>query len=209
MLAGSSEGVNVDSITVAISDTGEADIASLTLKIGDVQIGTTKVTPTTSNAFSVNVALAASEAKTVDVYADILSTAAADTAIDATGFAVTGTGTTSITSTAANVTTAVPLQVITVTTGALSVSYDAGNVLDSLVVGLTSGVQMAKYKFASSYEAFTVSEIKVYASSEVDRTSPRYAKSNLPDFLNVWLSYKDSTGATVTTSKRSTFVNGM
>ena len=101
------------------------------------------------------------------------------------------------------------MQVITVASGTLSVSYDAGNVLDSLVVGLTSGVQMAKYKFASNYEAFTISEIKVYASSEVDRTAPRYAKPNFRDFINVWLSYKDSTGTTITTTKRSTFVNGM
>ncbi len=208
MLAGSTEGVNVDSITVAISNDGEDKIENLLLKIGTDQIGSIKVTPTDSNLFSVNVALAASQAKTVNVYADILSTAGAGT-IDATGFEVTGTGTTALTSTSANVSTAVALQVITVSTGALAVSFDSGNIVDSLVVGLTSGVQMAKYKFASTYEAFTVSEVKVYASSEVDRTTPRYNKPNYPDFFNVWLSYKDSTGATVTTSKRSTFVNGM
>ena len=95
MLAGSSEGVNVDSITVAIEDsTAYAKVANLTLKIGDVQIGTTKVTPGLTNPFSVNVASAASQAKTVNVYADILF--GASSTIDADGFAVTGTGTTTV-----------------------------------------------------------------------------------------------------------------
>jgi len=207
MTAGSTEGINVDSITVAISDSGELEIANLMLMIGSEQIGTTKVTPGTSNTFSVNVALAASQAKTVNVFADILTGATGT--IDANGFDITGTATTAITSTAANVTNICYLQVITVATGALAVSYDSGNIPDSLVVALSSGVQMAKYKFASTYEAYTVSEVRVFASSELDVTAPRNAKPNFRDFLNVWLSYKDSTGATVTTSKRSTFVDGM
>ncbi len=209
MLAGATEGVNVDSITVAIEDDASAaKIESLLLKIGADQIGSTKVTPSTSNLFSVNVSLAAGQAKVVDIYADVLSTAGAGI-IDAGGLGVTGTGTSALTSTSANVTTAVALQVITVATSALSVNIASDNPDDALLVGLSSGVTMAKYEFASTFEAFTVSELKVYASSEQDRTSPRYDKPNYRDFINVWLSYKDSTGATVTTTKRSTFVNGM
>jgi hypothetical protein len=207
MLAGSTEGVSVNSITVAIeNDAAAAKITNLMLKIGTEQIGSTKVIPGTSNLFSVNVSLAASQAKVVDIYADIL--AAAVTYIDVDGFAVTGTGTTTVTSTAANA-TSVNLQIVYISTGALSVSYDAGNVADALVVGATQGLQMAKYKFASAFEAFTVSQIKVYASSETDRVAPRNVKPNFPDFVNVWLSYKDSTGATITTSKMASFVNGM
>jgi len=209
MLAGSTEGVNVDSITVAIEDADSAaKLESLLLKIGADQIGSTKVTPGTSNLFSVNVSLAASQAKIVDIYADILSTAGAGT-IDSDGLEVTGTGTTALTSTSANVTTAVPLQVVTVATSALAVNIASDNPDDAIVVGLSPNVIMAKYEFASTYEAFTVSEIKVYAGSETDRVSPRWNEPNYRDFINVWLSYKDSTGTTVTTAKRSTFVNGM
>jgi len=207
MLAGSSEGVNVDSITVAISDSGEDEIESLLLKIGADQIGSLKVTPSDSNLFSVNVSLAASESKVVDIYADILS--AATISIDATGITVDGTGTSADTSTAANVGDAVALQIIYISASKLSVDIASDNPDDALIVGLTEGAVMTKYKFSSTYEAFNVSEVKVYASSVIDRTAPRTDKSNLPDFLNVWLSYVDIDSVTQTTTKRATFVNGM
>ncbi len=207
MLAGSTEGINVDSVTVAISDSGHLKIESLLLKIGTDQVGSLKVTPSASNLFSINVSLAASESKVVDVYADILS--AATTSIDATGITVDGTGTTVNTSISANVGDPVALQIISIGSGKLTVDIASDNPDDALVVGLNEDVVMAKYKFSSTYEAFTATEIKLYASSKIDRTAPRTDKSNLPDFLYVWLSYKDIDNVTQTTSKRATFVNGM
>ncbi len=203
-LAGSTEGVNVDSVTVAFSTAEAAKIENLLLKVGAEQIGTTTVTPSDSNLFSINVDLDASEAKTIDIYADLLSTATGTVIAD-----VTGTSTTTVTSAAANVTSAVTLQTITVGTGVLSVNIASDNPDDALVVQGTTNLVMAKYDFSSTYEAFNVSEVRVYASSETDRTSPRYNEANYRDYLNVWLSYPDSSGATVTTSERSTFVNGM
>jgi hypothetical protein len=206
MLAGASEAVDVDSITVAIGDDGEAKIESLFLKIGADVIGDLKVTPSSSNLFSINVSLAASESKVVDVYADILSTASGT--IDSDGVSMTGTGTTANTSISANA-SAVLLQIITVGASKLAVDIAPDNPDDALVVGQTQNVIMGKYKFSSTYEAFTVSEMKVYASSAKDRLAPRHDKGNLADFVNVWLSYTDSSGVTQTTSAQSTFVNGM
>jgi len=203
-LAGSTEGVNVDSVTVTLIAAEVADTENLLLKIGADQIGSTKVSPSLTNLFSINVDLAASESKTIDIYADILSTAEATDTINAD---VTGTSTTTVTSAAANA-SSVTLQTITVAAGRLSVNIASDNPDDALVVGLSPDVVITKYEFSSSFEAFNISEVTVYASSEQDRTAPRLAKPNFRDFLNVWLSYPDSTGTTVTTSKRSTFVNG-
>ena len=204
MLAGSSEGVNIDSITVVFSADEEDDLENLMLKIGTEEIGSTKGNPGTSNLFSANVDLAASESKVVDVYADILSDASETTIIAD----VSGTGTTLDTSTAVTG-SSISLQSISIGTSVLSVGIASDNPDDVLLVGQSSDIVMAKYEFASIYEAFNVSEIKVYASSETDRVSPRWNEANYRDYVNVWLSYLDSDGNTVVTPARTTFVNGM
>ncbi|HDZ54322.1 MAG TPA: hypothetical protein ENI19_00625 [Candidatus Nealsonbacteria bacterium] len=208
ILAGSSEGINVDSITVDFDATETADTENLLLKIGADQIGTTKVTTSTSNLFSVNVDLAASAAKVVDIYSDVLSTATGTTVVAD----IYGTGTTADTSASVTAYTSgspLTLQTINITTATLAVAIASDNPDDALVVGMSQDMVMAKYEFSSLYEEFNISEVKVYASSEVDRTAPRYNKPNFPDFFYVWLSYLDSASDTQTTTKRAAFVNGM
>ena len=72
---GATEGVNINTLTVALSSDESATITDLILKDNatGAQVGTTKSAPSTSNAFSVNVSMGASVTKTIDIYANVKS----------------------------------------------------------------------------------------------------------------------------------------
>jgi len=195
ILAGSAEGVSVDGITVIFDSTEEADIENLMLKIGGVQIGTTKANPSTSNLFSVSVDLTAGESKLVDVYADILSDSA--TPINAT---TSGTGSTINTSTAVTA-SAILLQDITIGTSALTVAKASDSPVGAVVVGDSADTLLSKFTFSSTYEAFTVNEMRISVPS-----------TSTDNFTGIYLKYVDADSATITTpvqqlvSGTSTFV---
>jgi len=194
ILAGSAEGVNIDGITVIFDSTEEADIENLMLKIGDEEIGTAKADPGTSNLFSVNIDLTAGQSKLVDVYADILADAA--TPINAT---TSGTGTTD-TSTAVTA-SAILLQEITIGTSALTVAKASDSPVAAVVVGDSADTLLSKFTFSSTYEAFTVNEMRISVPS-----------TSTDNFTGIYLKYVDADSATITTpvqqlvSGTSTFV---
>ncbi|MBI4065699.1 peptidoglycan-binding protein [Candidatus Kaiserbacteria bacterium] len=154
---GSTEGVNVNTLTVALSSDESATITDLILKDNatGAQIGTTKASPSTSNAFSVNVAMGSSVTKTIDIYGNIKSGSNAGpwiANIDASGTgAVTGS---TVDADALN------LQTITLGTADLAaangVSPDNANVIAG-----ASMVKVGTFNFTSQYSSFTVDKIAV------------------------------------------------
>lgn len=166
---GATEGVNINTLTVALSSDEAATITDLILKDNatGAQIGTTKAAPSTSNAFSVNVAMGSSATKTVDIYGNIKSGSNAGAwiaNIDATGTgAVTGS---TVDATALN------LQTITLGTASLAaaagVSPDNANVIAG-----SSLVKVGSFNFTSQYSSFTVDQIavKVPANAATSITS--------------------------------------
>ena len=154
---GATEGVNVNTLTVALSSDESATITDLILKDNatGTQVGTTKASPSTSNAFSVNVALGVSATKVIDIYGNIKSGSNAGAwvaNIDASGTgAVTGSTVDA---------TALDLQTITLGTAALAaaagVSPDNANVIAG-----SSLVKVGSFNFTSQYSSFTVDQIAV------------------------------------------------
>ena len=154
---GATEGVNVNTLTVALSSDESATITDLMLKDNatGTQLGTTVATPSTSNALSVNVALGVSTTKVIDIYGNIKSGSNAGSwiaNIDASGTgAVTGS---SVDADALN------LQTITVGTAdlaaAVSVSPDNANVIAG-----SSMVKVGSFNFTSQYSSYTVDQIAV------------------------------------------------
>ncbi len=189
---GSTEGVNVNTITVTLSSNESGSVTDLMLKDADTgaQVGTTKGTPGTSNSFSVNLPLAVSSTKTIDIYANVKSSANAGpwaANIDGSGTgAVTASSVTFGSSSASSAT----LQTITVAgsgtlTTAIGVSPDNANVIAG-----SSMVKVGSFNFTASNTDFTVQEVKVKI--------PAQAATSVSA---ITLKYKNSSGTDVTSSQ--------
>ncbi len=190
LATGATDGMNVNTITVTLSDNEAATITDLTLKdnaTGTV-LGTVKTSPSSSNSFSVNFNMAASATKIIDVYANIKSgsNAGAWTAnIDGSG---TGTGTGS--SISFGSASAATLQTITVGSGTLTAAVGAGNPVNANAIAGAASVKSGVFTFSAANSAFTVSElnIKVPSGAATSVTS-------------VTLSYKNSSGVVQTSTQ--------
>jgi len=88
--------------------------------------------------------------------------------------------------------TAVTGQVITIKNGSLAVAVASDTPLASILVGDNTAQLISKFTFASSYEAFTVNEMRVSAT-----TSPGVTADN---YTGVFLKYVDADGVTIITS---------
>ncbi|NMC51435.1 hypothetical protein GYA54_01755 [Candidatus Kuenenbacteria bacterium] len=182
--AGAYEGVNVDTINISQATSGV--MQNVKLMSGSTQIGSTKVTLTstsaTENVFSVsNLNLAANESKVIDVYADIKSS----TGAPSIAIVVDLAGTTAITSTATTASD-VTMQTMTISTGSIT-SADGGKPTSDLVIAGTT-VTSNKVKFTATNEAFTVTKVRIW-----EQTSGNYDSIG-----KVILEYKDKSGNTVT-----------
>jgi len=159
---GSTEGVNVNTITVTLSDAEAATITDLKL-VNDAtgaQIGTTKPTPSGTNSFSVNLTIPASGTVVIDLIGNIKSGANAGTwAANIDGSGTGSTTGTAVTFGSASASTAT-LQTITlssaVLTAAVGVSPDNANVIAG-----SSLVKVGSFNFTSQYSDFTVDKIAV------------------------------------------------
>ncbi len=157
--AGAAEGVNLASITVALSTDEAATVTNMYLTdASGTTVGTAKNVPGTSNIYSLspNIALAANASKQFNLFGNVksgsnvgpwIATVSADGSGMVTGNAVTASGQ--------------ALQTMTVaTTGTLNVVN--GSMPDSaILIAGSTGNAVAEYQFSSVNEGFTVSEVKV------------------------------------------------
>lgn len=186
--AGSTEGVNVNTITIALSAAEAASISDLRLVRNDtgVQVGSTKVSPGTSNAFSTTLALPASGTVTIDVIANLRTANGATLSFQAD---VSGSGTGGTTGGSVTI-SSVSLQTITIAgSGTLTVTRDAGTPVNSNVVAGLTNVHVGKFDFAAVSSSFTVEELKIKV--------PNGAATSVS---NVTLKYKNSAGVEQTVS---------
>ncbi|MCX6789508.1 MAG: hypothetical protein NTZ42_02760, partial [Candidatus Gribaldobacteria bacterium] len=95
--------------------------------------------------------------------------------------------------------TAVTGQRITIKNGALAVYKASDTPVAGLVVGATNDVLISKFTWSANYEPFTVTDIKIEATTSPSDTSD--------DYSGIYLKYKDAAGQTVT-SAIMTMVNG-
>ena len=185
--AGSTEGVNVNTIAINLSAVEAASVTDLRLvdSATGVQIGSTKVTPAGSasaagdNSFSVNIAIPVNGTKTIDLVGNIKSgvgIGAWTASLDAT----TG-GTGAVTAQSVTIPADADLQTITigaaVLTAAVGVSPNNAN-----VVAGSSLVKVGSFDFTSQYSAFTVDKIAVKvpnnAATSITSVTLRYPNAS-------------------------------
>lgn len=195
---GSTEGVNVNTIVLNLSSAEAATITDLRLVDNSTgtQIGSTKSSPSTSNSFGVNLAMGSSQTKTIDVYANIKSGANAGSFIvdldDTTG----GTGAT--TGQSVTVGSDVSLQTITVGSGTLTVTRDAGTPVNSNVIAGSTSVHVGRFDFSGANSSYTVQELKIKVPADAATS-----------VSNVTLKYKNSAGVEQTVSQALALSSGV
>jgi len=184
--AGSTEGVNVNTIAINLTAVEAASITDLMLKDSatGAQIGSTKVTPAGSantagdNSFSVNIAIPVNGTKTIDIVGNIKSSAGIgdwQASVDAT------TGGTGAVTAQSVVVAEVDLQTITI--GSATLSAAVGTMPDNAnVVAGSSLVKVGSFNFTSKYSAFTVDKIAVKvpsgAATSVSSITLRYPNAS-------------------------------
>ncbi len=155
--AGDSEGVDVNSITVALSSDEAATVTNMYLEDATTgeQIGQTIVTPSTSNIFSTSISLEASGAKVINLKGDVKSGSDAGSWI--ANIDADGTGKVTGNSVSA---TAVDIQTITVGTGTLTVSNGSHPASAILLAGSTDN-KVAEFTFNAQNEAYTIEKLQL------------------------------------------------
>jgi hypothetical protein len=154
--SGSTEDVNLNTITVGVNSTTTSAITDLYVMYGS-KTTPVKASVSSSNVWSINEAVAKNTTVDVKVYATLSTvfTGQASTTLVVDGNAVSsGSAVTSG--------TAVVGQVISAGSGTLTVAADASTPVVSAVVG-NSQPKVASFKFTSTNDAFTITEL--YAST--------------------------------------------
>ncbi|MBI2409437.1 peptidoglycan-binding protein [Candidatus Kaiserbacteria bacterium] len=194
--AGSTEGVNVNTIEIEFASAVTSTLSDLVIKDHDTgaQFGTSKSTIGTDNSFSGSVNIPASGTKTFDVYANVKSGANAG-AIPATTVAggtnneTSGTGL--VTGSSVQVATDATLQTMTVGSANLTVTQNVGGTpTDTNIVAGSSMVKVGSFRFTTQYSPYTV-----------DKVAVKVAANSATSIASIILEYKDVNGATQTASR--------
>ena len=160
LTANTTEAVNITTINVALNAVASSYSSNLYVKYGTQ---TTSVKPTVSStgsdSWSVNYTLPSGQTIDVMVYADISSSATSGTAIAT----VDTDGTTVSSATSAN-SSEVAGQNIVFSSGAFTEAF-AGTPQNQLVYGGQT-VEAARYKLTSSYQQYTVTEMRFSVGSD-------------------------------------------
>ena len=185
--AGSTEGVNVNTIAINLSAVEAASITELRLvdSATGTQIGPTKVSPAGStsaagdNSFSVNIAIPVNGTKTIDLVGNIKSSAgigAWTAALDAT----TG-GTGAVTAQTVNISADIDLQTITLSGANLVVAVGTSPDNANVIAG-SSLVKVGSFNFTAQYSSYTVDKIAVKipesAATSVASVTLRYPNAS-------------------------------
>lgn len=186
--AGSTEGIDVNTVVVDLSAAEAASITNMRLVDNSTgnQLGTTKNSPSTSNSYSVNVSIPKSGTKVIDLFADVKSGANNGSWIAEFG-ELTANGQT--TGTSISVTTNVALQTITIGSGSIAVAKGAGDPNSENLVGGINDVKVGEFEFTATNSDFDLQEVIIKISN-----------NSASSVSAVKLRYKNEAGNTVTTS---------
>ena len=168
--ASTSEGSNITSVTVDPTNTStdafdaSDDLTNMYIKVGAYTSPVKSTVDDDSNVFSTNLNLAAGQTVSVEVYADVASSATnsdgtADTGT--TGVNVAYTTLASATSTTSGLVTG---QTITYGSGTFTSAVDGSSPVARAVSG-NQVVTAAAYKFTATNESYTIKEVKVKVAS--------------------------------------------
>ncbi|MEK7562134.1 MAG: hypothetical protein AAB509_00435, partial [Patescibacteria group bacterium] len=179
LVANTTEGVNLTAINVAIDDVSSY-ASNLYVKYG-TKTTTNKPTVAAANAWSINEVLPAGTTIPIEVYIDVSSSM-----ISGDGIATVDIDGTTVSSAASADSTAVAGQTINFSSGTFTPSF--ASTPQNQVVSGAQAVEIGRFKFTSSYQNYTIQEIKI------DPDSASTTSDNAEDAI-VSLTLKD--GATV------------
>ncbi len=205
-------------LTTGVDTTADPDVYANSV-VGSVKLvdGSGKVIAPTKSVTSAGVVvfdnmthvITAGNTDLICVEGDISSDAFKNSSDDRIAFGITGTSSVTAEDKNGNTLAAAqiaglavngtPSNIVTVSGGgSLTVAVDASTAKENIVVSGTTGVTLSKFKFTSTDEAFVVKKLSV------NNKQSSIANASLGNYDNnvakVGLSYKDSTGATKTTS---------
>lgn len=166
--AGTTEAVNLNTIrvdwdTVTGAFDASDDLSNLYVKYGTATTTTKATVADTNNSWSINYQIPAGSTIDIIVYADVASGAYSSSTTNYGIASVTTTGTTVSSAVAANG-AATTGQTIAFVSGAFTGKKDAGTPVAQIVAG-NQTVTAAKFKFESSYEDYSVKELKFKVGS--------------------------------------------
>jgi hypothetical protein len=149
LVANTSEAVNITAINVAVDE-----VSSYATNLYGTQTTTIKPTVAASNTWSINYTLAAGATIPIEVYMDVSSLMTSGTGtvqVDVDG--------TTVSSAVTADSTQVTGQALTYTSGSLTTSF-ASTPQNQTVSG-NQEVEIGRWKFTSSYQNFTITQIKI------------------------------------------------
>jgi hypothetical protein len=172
LTASAAEGVNVSNVTISMS-ASSTDFQNLMVKVDGVQFGTTQSTLSGSQvvafAGSSPIAIPSGASKSVEIYADVLSSASSATLMTGltTLTSCTGTGATTFTSVSCSP-TSITGQSVTISAGAnLTIAASSATApAKQVVMGSTSN-SLATFRFTetSNVESVKINTLRVLATT--------------------------------------------
>lgn len=157
--------VRINTISLAI--TTSSNYQNVKLMDGSTQLGNTIGTPSASgNSFTLNnYVIARDTTKTIDVYADVLSTATTTSVVTVSASGVSGVGVASGKSLESVPALAVDLQSISISTPSVTISSAGDMPTSKIVIAGQTGVEFHKIKFEAQNEALSLKKITLAISS--------------------------------------------
>lgn len=167
LTAGTTEAVNLNTLTVDYVTDAAADLTSLYVMYGTetaaakATVSTTTSTTATSSAndFSISKTLDPGQSLTIDVYGNVANTGAETTArVDMQVTGVTANSATTVYGTGTAAATRVVGQTLTYGSGTFTIAKDGGSPLNGIVADNQTVVQ-SKWKLSASNDSFTLQEL--------------------------------------------------
>jgi len=167
--ASTSEGSNITSVTVdptnSSGDEFDAsdDLTNMYIKVGSYTSPVKSTVDDNSNVFSTNINIAAGQTVSVEVYADV-ATSATDGGTDDTGTTTIDVSYTTLSSATSTTSGAITGQTMTYGAGAFASAVDGSSPVARAVSG-NQVVTGAAYKFTATNETYTIKEVTVKVGS--------------------------------------------
>jgi len=156
--ASSADDIRVTGINLTFSTS--SNLQNVKLLVGGNQFGSTIGTPNdSSNSFSGNVTITKSTAVVVEVYADVISSAAGSSIANIAASGVSGYGINSSKAISSTPSSEEAGQTITIGTPAVTIKVDAGAPVSGIVLAGQSGVELSRISLEASNEDLSLKKI--------------------------------------------------
>ena len=183
LTASTAEGINISNLTIT-TNASSTNFQNLKVMVGSAQIGSTQSTLTASQAitFSGTINVSAGSSKTVDVYADVLSSVTAVSSLGSVTTLTSCTGTGASTNSSISCSpTSIAGQTLTVASGpSMTVAVGATIPAKQVVMGSANN-SLANFRFTetTNVEPIKINTLIITATSSNSGTRPSFQNAKL------------------------------